>query len=62
MLFSFLVNSGMNVEIFFMILLYISLLKSSSAFLNILLISLILLLYVSYKLIYLIFALINSDV
>ena len=59
MLFSFLVNSGMNVEIFFMILLYISLLKSSSAFLNILLISLILLLYVSYKFINLIFVLIN---
>ena len=62
MLFSFLVNSGMNVEIFFMILLYISLLKSSSAFLNILLISLILLLYVSYKFINFIFVLINSDV
>ena len=62
MLFSFLVNSGMNVEIFLMILLYISLLKSSSAFLNILLISLILLLYVSYKFINFIFVLINSDV
>ena len=62
MLFSFLVNSGMNVEIFLMILLYISLLKSSSAFLNILLISLILLLYVSYKFINFIFVLTNSDV